>query len=425
MIPAALPAGGGFSFHDRVLYCEQVSVESLAGRYGTPLYVYSRQAIESAFDAYAAALRGRPALICYAMKANSNLAVLDLLARRGAGFDIVSGGELKRALAAGADASKIVFSGVGKSEREIEQALAAEILCFNVESQAELERINRVAEGRGQRARVSIRVNPDIDAGTHPYIATGLKSNKFGVAYADTLPLYRAARKAAALDIVGIGCHIGSQITDIAPYLTSADRLLDLVDALARDGIELAHIDLGGGLAIAYRDERPPPVDKLITALLERIAARGHSDKTVLVEPGRSIVGAAGILVTRVEYLKPGAGKNFAVVDAAMNDLMRPTLYDAWMPVVAVRSGRGQPAQYDVVGPVCESSDWLARERELAIATGDLLAIGGAGAYGMTMSSNYNTRPRAAEVIVDRAASYCVRQRETVEMLYAGESRLP
>jgi diaminopimelate decarboxylase len=425
MIPAALPAGGGFSFHDRVLYCEQVSVESLAGRYGTPLYVYSRQAIESAFDAYAAALRGRPALICYAMKANSNLAVLDLLARRGAGFDIVSGGELKRALAAGADASKIVFSGVGKSEREIEQALAAEILCFNVESQAELERINRVAEGRGQRARVSIRVNPDIDAGTHPYIATGLKSNKFGVAYADTLPLYRAARKAAALDIVGIGCHIGSQITDIAPYLTSADRLLDLVDALARDGIELAHIDLGGGLAIAYRDERPPPADKLITALLERIAARGHSDKTVLVEPGRSIVGAAGILVTRVEYLKPGAGKNFAVVDAAMNDLMRPTLYDAWMPVVAVRSGRGQPAQYDVVGPVCESSDWLARERELAIAAGDLLAIGGAGAYGMTMSSNYNTRPRAAEVIVDGAASYCVRQRETVEMLYAGESRLP
>jgi diaminopimelate decarboxylase len=425
MTAAALPAGGGFGFRARRLHCEQVAVEALVARYGTPLYVYSRRAIESAFDAYASALRGRPALICYAMKANSNLAVLDLLARRGAGFDIVSGGEMERALAAGADASKIVFSGVGKSEREIEDALAAEILCFNVESKAELERINRVAGRRGQRARISIRVNPDIDAGTHPYIATGLKSNKFGVAYADTLPLYRAARAAAAIDIVGIGCHIGSQITDIAPYLASADRLLDLVDALARDGIELAHIDFGGGLGIAYRDEQPPPAAELIAALLARTDARGHSDKSVLVEPGRSIVGAAGMLVTRVEYLKPGADKNFAVVDAAMNDLMRPTLYDAWMPVVAVREESGDQVVYDVVGPVCESGDWLARGRRLAIAPGDLLAIAGAGAYGMTMSSNYNTRPRAAEVIVDGAASYCVRQRETVEMLYAGESRLP
>jgi diaminopimelate decarboxylase len=423
----AFPAGAAFDYRNERLHCEQVALDALAARFGTPLYVYSRLAIETAFDAYASALGARRALVCYAMKANSNLAVLDLLARRGAGFDIVSGGELKRALAAGADPAKIVFSGVGKSEREMEDALIANILCFNVESAPELERLGQVASRCGRRARISVRVNPDVDAGTHPYIATGLKGNKFGVAYGDTVPLYRRARQMPSIDIVGIGCHIGSQITATAPYVDAAERLLDLVDALARDGIALDHIDFGGGLGITYRNEQPPPAAELITALIARVDARGHADKMVLVEPGRSIVGAAGVLVTRVEYLKPGAVKNFAIVDAAMNDLARPAMYDAWMPVATVVRPPPHAAgeMFDIVGPVCESGDWLARDRRLALAAGDLIAIGSAGAYGMTMSSNYNTRPRAAEVIVDGASFHCVRQRETVEQLYAGESRLP
>jgi diaminopimelate decarboxylase len=420
-----LPDGDGFAYRNGVLFAEDVSVADLAQRFGTPLYVYSRRAIETAYDQYDRALAGRRALVCYAMKANSNLAVLDVLARRGAGFDIVSGGELERVQAAGGDARRTVFSGVGKSEAEIEQALAADILCFNIESTAELERIDRVARRQRRRARISVRVNPDVDAGTHPYISTGLKNNKFGVAYADTLPLYREAARREAIEIVGIDCHIGSQITEVAPYVDTADRLLDVVDALARDGIVLRHLDFGGGLGIRYADETPPPVTELIGAVLARVDSRGHGDKTVMFEPGRSVVGNAGLLLTRVEYLKPGESRNFVIVDAAMNDLARPAMYDAWMSVVPVEPRRSPATTYDVVGPICESGDWLARDRALAVAPGDLLAITGAGAYGMAMSSNYNSRGRAAEAMVDGNRAYLVRARERPAQLFAGESRLP
>ena len=407
------------------LACEGVPLSEIAARFGTPTYVYSRASIEQAFAAYAEALRGRPSLVCYAMKANSNLAVLDLLARAGSGFDIVSGGELARVIAAGGDPRKVVFSGVGKTEDEIAQALAADILCFNLESVAELEMIERVAARMGRRARVSVRVNPDVDPRTHPYISTGLKSNKFGVAYADTLPLYRRAARAAHAEVVGIDCHIGSRISDIAPYLEAADRLLDLVDALAGEGIELAHIDFGGGLDIRYRDESPPAAAELIGALVARVDARGHGGKTLMFEPGRSIVGPAGALLTRVNIVKPGVEKNFLVVDAAMNDLLRPALYDAWMDVQPVQLRRGPARTYDVVGPVCESGDWLARDRELAVEPGDLLAVLGAGAYGMSMASNYNSRGRAAEVMVDGERVYEIRRREAVDELFALESMLP
>lgn len=420
-----LPASEGFSYHDHRLHCEDVALDELALRFGTPLYVYSRRAIETAYGAYASALLGRRALVCYAVKANSNLAVLDVLARLGAGFDIVSGGELARVLVAGGDASKVVFSGVGKSEAEIESALKADIACFNVESAAELDRIDAAARRLNVRARVALRVNPDIDAGTHPYISTGLKENKFGVAYADTLALCRTATAKPAIELVGLGCHIGSQITEIAPYVDAAERIIDLVDALAREKIQLRHIDLGGGLGIRYRNESPPLAADLIGALLARLDARGHRDKLVLFEPGRSIVGNAGVLLTRVEYLKPGESRNFAIVDAAMNDLIRPAMYDAWMDVVPVTPRQSGTQQYDVVGPVCESADWLARDRSLALQAGDLLAIASAGAYAMTMSSNYNTRARAAEVMVDGARTYCVRRRETIEELFVGELRLP
>jgi diaminopimelate decarboxylase len=422
---AAFPAGEGFDFHGGHLHCEGIAIADLAARFGTPLYVYSRAAITAAYASYAEALAGRTSLVCYAMKANSNLAVLDILARLGAGFDIVSGGELARVLAAGASAGKVVFSGVGKSEVEIEQALAVDILCFNVESAAELERINAVARRLGRRARISVRVNPDVDAGTHPYIATGLKDNKFGVGIDETLPLYRDAARRPGLEVVGIDCHIGSQITELAPYLDAADRVLDVVEALQRDGIGLRHIDFGGGLGIRYQAESPPASGELVRALLQRVDARGLGGKTVMFEPGRSLVGNAGILVTRVEYLKHGAAKNFAIVDAAMNDLLRPTLYDAWMDIVPVGARSGPTQTYDIVGPVCESGDWLARERALSLAAGDLLAVAGAGAYGMTMSSNYNTRPRAAEVMVDGDRAFAVRCRETVAELFAGESTLP
>jgi len=407
------------------LACEGVPLADIAARFGTPTYVYSRASIETAFAAYAEALRGRPSLVCYAMKANSNLAVLNLLARAGSGFDIVSGGELARVIAAGGDPRKVVFSGVGKTEGEIAQALAADILCFNLESVAELEMVERVAARMGRRARVSVRVNPDVDPKTHPYISTGLKSNKFGVAYADTLPLYRRAATLAHVEIVGIDCHIGSRISDIAPYLEAADRLLDLVDALAGEGIELAHIDFGGGLDIRYRDESPPPPAELIASLVARVEARGHGGKALMFEPGRSIVGPAGALLTRVNIVKPGAEKNFLVVDAAMNDLLRPALYDAWMDVQPVQPRGGPARTYDVVGPICESGDWLARDRELAAQPGDLLAILGAGAYGMSMASNYNSRGRAAEVMVDGERVYEIRRRETVDELFALESMLP
>ena len=420
-----LPDSDGFGYRDGQLWSEEVSLAVLAERFGTPLYVYSRRAIERAFDRYATALAGRRSLVCYAMKANSNLAVLDLLARRGAGFDIVSGGELERVLAAGGDPRKTVFSGVGKSAAEIEQALRADILCFNIESTPELERIDAVALRVGKRASISVRVNPDVDAGTHPYISTGLKSNKFGVAYGETLALYRDAARRPAIEIVGIDCHIGSQITEIGPYVDAADRLLDLVDALARDGIELHHIDFGGGLGIRYEDESPPPTADLVTALLAHVDRRGHGSKTVMFEPGRSIVGNAGVLLTRVEYLKHGETKNFAIVDAAMNDLMRPTMYDAWMGVAPVAPRAAAATTYDIVGPVCESGDWIARDRALTLAPGDLLAVTSAGAYGMAMSSNYNTRGRAAEVMVDGDCAFLVRARERAAQLFAGESRLP
>ena len=421
----ALPASEGFSYREHRLHCEDVALDTLAQHYGTPLYVYSRSAIEGAYAAYASALKGRSALVCYAVKANSNLAVLDVLARRGAGFDIVSGGELARVLAAGGDASRVVFSGVGKSELEIETAMKAGVACFNVESSPELDRIDAAARRQQKRARIALRVNPDIDAKTHPYISTGLKNNKFGVPYADTLTLCRTAAKQPALDLVGLGCHIGSQVTEIAPYVEAAERIIDLVEALEREKIMLRHIDLGGGLGIRYRDESPPLASELINALLARLDARGHRDKMVIFEPGRSIVGHAGVLLTRVEYLKPGQSKNFAIVDAAMNDLIRPAMYDAWMNVVPVTPRSDGTKRYDIVGPVCESADWLARDRDMALHPGDLLAITSAGAYAMAMSSNYNSRPRSAEVMVDGARSYCVRQRETIDALFASELRLP
>ena len=414
-----------FRLRGGTLCCEDLPLPAIAERFGTPTYVYSKAAILRAYAAYATALRDRPSLVCYAMKANSNLAVLNLLARAGSGFDIVSGGELARVRAAGGDLRKVVFSGVGKSAEEIAQALAAEILCFNLESVAELEMVERVAAATGRRARISVRVNPDVDPKTHPYISTGLRSNKFGVAYADTLPLYRRAAKMDNVEVVGIDCHIGSRITDVAPYLEAADRLLDLVDALRDQGIALSHIDFGGGLDIRYRDETPPLAAELLAALAARVDARGHGDKTLLFEPGRSIVGAAGALLTRVNIVKPGAEKNFLIVDAAMNDLLRPALYQAWMDVQPVQPRAGEARSYDIVGPICESGDWLARDRALVAAPGDLLAILGAGAYSMSMASNYNSRGRAAEVMVDGDRAYGIRRRERVEDLFALESTLP
>jgi diaminopimelate decarboxylase len=407
------------------LYCEDVALEELARRFGTPLYVYSRRAILDAYGQYESALRGRPAMVCYAVKACSNLAVLGLLARAGSGFDIVSGGELARVIAAGGSASRVVFSGVGKTEAEIEQALGAGILSFNVESEFELDSISRIASALGRRAPVSLRVNPHIDPRTHPYIATGLKSSKFGVAFEQALDLYRRASADSHLQVVGIGCHIGSQIAQAAPFEQAADRLLDLVEQLEREAIGLLHLDFGGGLAIAYRDEAPPTIGQWVGAITRRVDARGHRDKTLLVEPGRSIVGPAGALLTRVIGLKTGGHRDFAIVDAAMNDLVRPALYDAWLEVQPATQAALPERTLDVVGPICESGDWLAHERRLAVRGGDVLAILSAGAYGMSMASNYNSRCRAAEVIVDGSRAHCVRRRETIDELIAGESLLP
>jgi diaminopimelate decarboxylase len=407
------------------LYCEQVALQGLAQRFGTPLYVYSRRSIVDAFQQYEQALAGRAALVCYAVKANSNLGVLGLLARAGSGFDIVSGGELSRVIAAGGAPSRIVFSGVGKTGPEIERALRAGIRCFNIESEFELQQVSQIAGRLGERAPVSLRVNPDIDAGTHPYIATGLKSSKFGVAYGQAAQLYRRAHADPHLQVVGIDCHIGSQISQAAPFEQAADRLLDLVEQLERDGVRLHHLDFGGGLGIAYRDERPPSIGQWVGAITRRVDARGHQDKMLLVEPGRSLVGPAGALLMRVIGLKSGAGGNFAVVDAAMNDQLRPALYEAWMDVQPVTERALPRRTYDIVGPVCESSDWLARERPLAIEAGDVLAMLSAGAYGMSMASTYNSRCRPAEVIVDGSAVHCVRRRETIDDLIAGESVLP
>ncbi|MCM8614019.1 diaminopimelate decarboxylase [Accumulibacter sp.] len=412
----------GFARSEGVLYAEGVSLAAIAERFGTPCWVYSRHALEAALDEFQSELAGIDALVCYAVKANSNLAVLDVLARRGAGFDIVSGGELKRALAAGADPRRIVFSGVGKSAGEMDLALQVGILCFNVESAAELDRLDTVAGELGKVAPVSLRVNPDVDARTHPYVSTGLKENKFGVAYEDALPLYRRAATRRNLRVSGIDCHIGSQLLDAAPFVEALEKVLLLVDRLAAEGIALEHIDLGGGLGIRYRNEAPPAVRDYLQPMLAELRGR---KLRVLLEPGRRLVGNAGVLLTRVEYLKPGDAKSFAIVDAAMNDLARPALYGAWHEIVAVIPHPGPVRAWEIVGPVCESGDFLGRGRELALAAGDLLAIMSAGAYSMSMSSNYNSRPRAAEVMVDGDQAHLVRRRETVEELYALEERLP
>ncbi len=411
-----------FTVREQQLCVEGVALERIAADCGTPCYVYSRRALEAAYQSYDAALAARDHLICYAVKANSNLAVLNVFARLGSGFDIVSGGELARVLKAGGDPQKIVFSGVGKTAEEIRTALAAGILCFNVESESELVRINRVAGDAGRTAPVSLRVNPDVDAQTHPYIATGLKENKFGVPFEDALRLYRTAAGLPHLRVCGIDCHIGSQLTEIPPFVAALQKLLGLVDALAKDGIRVGHIDIGGGLGIRYRDESPPPVADYVRALDACLTGRAQK---ILLEPGRSLVGNTGVLLTRVEYLKHGPHRNFAVVDAAMNDLMRPALYDAWHEIRPVRARGGTPRRYEIVGPVCESGDFLGRDRELDLAEGDLVAIMSAGAYGMSMSSNYNTRPRAAEVMVAGENFQVVRARESLEQLIASEKIMP
>ena len=421
-----LPGSPHVAYRDGSLHVEDCAVEDLARRHGTPLYVYSRAAMLDALEPYRHALNGRDHLICYAVKANSTLAVLQTFARAGCGFDIVSGGELARVLAAGADPAKVVFSGVGKTRAEMRAALAAGVLCFNVESLAELEVLSEVARSSGTAARVSLRVNPDVDARTHPYISTGLKANKFGIAHVDAAQAYRRAAELPGLEVTGIDCHIGSQITEIAPYLDALDRLLDLVETVEADGIRIPHLDLGGGLGIRYaEDDAPPSADALLAALLARLDARGHGARRVLLEPGRSLVGNAGLLATEVLYLKEGETKHFCVVDAGMNDLLRPAMYQAWMAIVPCRDRPAGPAVYDVVGPVCESSDWLGRDRRLAVQAGDILAVLSAGAYAMSMAGNYNTRPRAAEVLVDGAKPVVVREREAVADLMRGERLLP
>lgn len=408
-----------FDYRDGRLYAEQVDVSDLARRYGTPLYVYSRATLQRHWQAFDQALAGHEHLICYAVKANSNLAVLALLARLGSGFDIVSGGELERVLRAGGDAGKVVFSGVGKTAAEMERALAAGIRCFNVESEAELQRLDEVARAHGSRAPVSLRVNPDVEAGTHPYIATGLKENKFGVDIDTALRTYQEAAGMAGIEVRGVDCHIGSQLTEVAPFVDALERVLALSERLQALGIGIRHIDLGGGLGVRYRDESPPEPQDYVRPLLERLDGRGLE---ILIEPGRAITANAGILLTEVLYLKHTASKNFAIVDAAMNDLLRPSLYGAWQDITAVapRSG-GQARHYDVVGPVCETGDFLGKDRLLDIRSGDLLAVRSAGAYGFTMSSNYNSRPRAAEILVDGDSAWLVRDRERIDNLITGE----
>ncbi|WAE62561.1 diaminopimelate decarboxylase [Stutzerimonas sp. R40042] len=411
-----------FSYRDGQLFAEGVALPALAQRFGTPTYVYSRAHIEAQYRAYADALDGMPHLVCFAVKANSNLGVLNVLARLGAGFDIVSRGELERVLAAGGEPGRIVFSGVGKTRDDMRRALEVGVHCFNVESTDELERLQHVAAELGMKAPVSLRVNPDVDAGTHPYISTGLKENKFGIDIDNAEAVYARAAELPNLDVVGVDCHIGSQLTSLPPFLDALDRLLALVDRLATRGIQIRHLDLGGGLGVRYRDEQPPLAGDYIQAVRQRIEGRGLA---LVFEPGRSIVANAGVLLTRVEYLKHTAHKDFAIVDAAMNDLIRPALYQAWMNVVAVQPHEGDTRRYDIVGPICETGDFLAKDRELALVEGDLLAVCSAGAYGFVMSSNYNTRGRAAEVLVDGDQAFEVRRRESVQELYAGESLLP
>ncbi|WP_298828810.1 diaminopimelate decarboxylase [uncultured Piscinibacter sp.] len=420
-----LPGSPHVAYRGRNLYLEDCALADLGQRFGTPLYAYSRSAMLDSLAGYQRALAGRDHLICYAMKANSNLAVLQTFAQAGCGFDIVSGGELARVLAAGGDASRVVFSGVGKTRAEMAQALEAGVACFNVESESELELLSQVARQAGRTARISLRVNPDVDPKTHPYISTGLKGNKFGVAHDRAVAIYRHAATLPAIEVVGIDCHIGSQITEAGPYLDALDRVLDLVEAVEAEGLHLRHLDLGGGLGITYTDERPPAAEALVKALLARIDARGHGHRKVLLEPGRSLVGNAGVLLASVLYLKPGGEKNFCIVDAAMNDLMRPAMYEAWMGMAACTLRDDTPVVMDVVGPVCESGDWLGRDRSLAVRQGDILAVLSAGAYGMSMASNYNTRGRAAEVMVSGSQAWLIRERETAADLFRGEHLLP
>jgi len=411
-----------FAYREGVLHAEGVALTDIADRHGTPTYVYSRAAIEARWRAFDQGFARLPHLICYAVKANSNLAVLSVLARLGSGFDIVSVGELERVLRAGGDPGKVVFAGVGKREDEIARALEVGIRCFNVELVPELERIHEVARRMGVRAPVALRVNPDVDARTHPYIATGMKQNKFGIPGEEALSVYERAARMPHLKVVGIGCHIGSQLTEVEPFDDAVAKVLDLVHQLRARGVEIEHIDIGGGLGIQYRDEEPPAVDAYAELVCRRLAGQV---KEVLMEPGRAIVGNAGILLTRVEYVKQTPEKRFVIVDAAMNDLIRPALYEAWHEIVRVRRDSEAPAEpCDVVGPVCETGDFLARDRAIAAAEGELLAVMSAGAYGFSMSSNYNARPRAAEVMVDGARAYLVRARETVGQLLAGETTL-
>ncbi|UJB65230.1 diaminopimelate decarboxylase [Acidovorax sp. YS12] len=416
-----LPGHPHMAYRGTDLFCEQVRLADLAQAHGTPLYVYSKAAMLDALAAYQRGFAGRKVQICYAMKANSSLAVLQLFARAGCGFDIVSGGELARVLAAGGDASKVIFSGVGKTRAEMRQALAAGIGCFNVESEAELEVLNEVALDMGAQAPVSIRVNPNVDAKTHPYISTGLKGNKFGVAHERTLATYQRAAALPGLRVVGIDCHIGSQITEVSPYLDAVDRVLDLVQGIEAAGIAIHHIDFGGGLGITYNDETPPAADALWQQLLAKLDARGYGDRQLMIEPGRSLVGNAGVCLTEVLYLKPGEQKNFCIVDAAMNDLPRPAMYEAFHGIVPLHARSGATTTYDVVGPVCESGDWLGRDRALAVHSGDLLAVLSAGAYCASMASTYNTRGRAAEILVDGSQAVLIRPRESVADTFKNE----
>ncbi|MFD1892640.1 diaminopimelate decarboxylase [Ottowia beijingensis] len=422
---APLPGAPFVCYQNGQLMVEGVALSELARQHGTPLFVYSKAAILAALAAYQRGLAGREALICYAMKANSSLAILKLLADAGCGFDIVSAGELERALAAGATPSKIVFSGVGKTRAEMRRALEAGVGCFNIESMAELDVLSDVAVACGQTAPVSIRVNPNVDAKTHPYISTGLKGNKFGISHDEALAAYRHAASLPGLRVVGIDCHIGSQITESAPYLEAMDRVLDLVTQIEAAGIPIHHIDFGGGLGIDYNGDTPPAADVLWQQLLGKLDARGFGNRKIMIEPGRSLVGNAGVCLTEVLFLKPGEQKNFCIVDAAMNDLPRPALYEAFHRIVPLAEANpaAQTTTYDVVGPVCESGDWLGRDRALAVVQqGDVLAVLSAGAYCMSMASNYNTRPRAAEVLVDGASARVIRQREAVQDLWRGES---
>ena len=417
--PAPIPAGSPFiHYQDNQLYMEQVSLKELAQLYGTPLYVYSRAALQAAWQRYQEACELGDVVVCFGMKANSNLAILQEFARLGAGFDLVSGGELARALKAGADASKIVFSGVGKQAWEIEAGLQAKIKCFNVESIPELDLISAVATRMGVSAPISLRVNPDVDAKTHPYISTGLKENKFGIDILLAPEVYAYAKTLPGLDVVGVDCHIGSQITEMSPFLDAADKLIDLLDRLRNQDIQLHHVDIGGGLGIRYTNEEPVHPKDLVAKVLDKLRQRGYQDMQLVMEPGRSLVGNSGLLLSQVQFVKTTEARNFAIVDAAMNDLLRPTLYDAYHGVLALEHKAGEALTYDVVGPICESGDWLAKQRDLVIEAGDYLAVESAGAYGFTMASQYNTRPRAAEVLVDGDKHYLIRERETFEHIF-------